>query len=334
MNDGAADTVVVTGASGFVGSHLVDRLLADGARVRCPVRASSRMRWLDPTRVDVARVDFEDERSLAAAVGGCRTVFHVAGATRAPNEAAYRRANEDVTRRLVRACRAAGAATDRFVLMSSLAAAGPSTPGRPLVEDDPPAPVSPYGRSKLGGETALREEAGDAIAWTVVRPPSVYGPREEDFLKLVRMARDGWVVRVRGRPQPVSVIHVSDLVEATVRAARTAGAVGHVYFIAHPRVTDFDEMARIAGRALGREQLRWISVPRRFVVAFGRVAGAVSAVLARDNPFPPDRLADLLAPAWCCSPARAQSELDWSARIELQAGFADTIAWYRTEGWL
>jgi dihydroflavonol-4-reductase len=324
--------VAVTGASGFIGSHLVDRLLADGARVRCLVRASSRMRWHDAERVDVVRVDFEDEGSLSAAVEGCQAVFHVAGANRVGNAAAYRRANEDVTRRLVRACRRSGAADDRFVLVSSLAAAGPSAPGRPRTEDDPPAPVSPYGRSKLAAETALRDEAADALSWTIVRPSAVYGPRDEDFLKLLRMARAGWVARAGGPPQPVSVIHVLDLVEAMVRAARANAAAGRVYFAAHARVTDFDEIARIAARSLGRERVRWVTVPRALVGAVGRLAGVANALAGRANPLPADRLRDLLAPAWCCSPSRIETEVGWTARVDLEEGLADTVTWYRAEG--
>jgi len=331
MND-RAGMVAVTGASGFVGSHLVDRLLAGGARVRCLVRASSRLRWHDPARVDVARVDFEDEGSLSAAVDGCATLFHVAGATRAGSADAYLHANEDITRRLVRACRRSGAAGERFVLVSSLAAAGPSAPGRPRTEDDPPAPVSPYGRSKLAAEAALCEE--DALSWTVVRPPAVYGPRDEDFLKLIRMARAGWVVRVGGPPQPISVIHVLDLVEAIVRAARESAAAGRVYFAAHARVTDFDEIARIAARSLGRERVRWVAVPRALVGTVGRLTGVANALAGRANPLPADRLRDVLAPAWCCSPSRIEAEVGWTARVDLEEGLADTVAWYRAEGWL
>jgi nucleoside-diphosphate-sugar epimerase len=326
--------VAVTGASGFVGSHLVDRLLADGARVRCLVREQSRVGRIDPEGVDVVRVDFHDEGRLAAAVDGCSMLFHAAGATRARDEAAYRRANEDVTRHLVRACRTAGAARERFVLVSSLAAAGPSPRERPLTEDDPPEPVSPYGRSKLAGETALRQEAGTDVPWTVVRPAAVYGPADTAFPRLLRMARIGLVARVGGPPQPVSVIHVLDLVEAMVSAAREDVAAARVYFAAHPRATDFDEIARIAAREFGHERVRWITVPRSMAGTVGRLTGIASALVGRPNPLPPDRLRDILAPAWCCSAARMESELGWTARIDLEAGLADTLAWYSREGWM
>jgi nucleoside-diphosphate-sugar epimerase len=326
--------VAVTGASGFVGGHLVNRLLADGARVRCLVRTSSRLRGVDPGMVEVVRVDFHDEQSLATAVEGCPTIFHVAGATRAGNEEAYRRANEDITRHLVRACRSTEAASERFVLVSSLAAAGPSARDRPLTEDDPPAPVSPYGRSKLAGEIALREEAAALVPWTVVRPAAVYGPADTAFPRLLRMARIGLVARVSGPPQPVSVIHVRDLVEALVLAAREEGAARRVYFAAHPRTTDFDEIARVAAREFGHERVRWFTVPRSLAGTVGRLTGIASALAGRPNPLPPDRLRDLLAPAWCCSPARIEAEVGWTARIGLEAGLADTLSWYRREGWL
>jgi len=166
---------LVTGASGFIGSNLVDRLLPEGVSVKCLVRRRSNLAWLKHLPVTLVTGDFQEPASLAPAVADTEVVFHVAGATRAPRRALYFRGNFEATRNLLRACENYGPADQKFILISSLAAAGPSE-GVPLTEDQPPRPVSAYGESKLWAERAVLEFSQKRPA-TIIRPPAVYGPR-------------------------------------------------------------------------------------------------------------------------------------------------------------
>lgn len=321
--------MLVTGASGFVGSHLVDALAARGSRVRCLARGTSDLRWLPAEGVDLVRGDITDPASLGPAVEGVATVFHLAGVTASGERDAYMRVNAGGTRNLARAAREAG--VGRFLHVSTLAAAGPSLSGAPRTEDELEAPTSHYGRSKLAGERAVRETEG--LAWTVVRPPAVYGPRDTDFLKLFRLVRGGRIPRLPGTPQCVSLIHVTDLVRGILAAAGSAGAAGRVYFLSHPDTETWTGIGTLAAEAMGRP-VRIVTVPRWVLPAASRLSGAVARVRRRPVPYPLDRVRDLLQPGWTCDGTRAERDLEFRAEIPHREGIAGLAGWYRDRGWL
>jgi len=183
--------VLVTGGSGFIGSHLVEILLAQGHAVRCLLRDPGRPRWLAGLPVEIQRGDCTDPASLISAVQGVEQVFHLAGVTRARRRRDYFLHNLRGTGNLLRACATADNPPRRFVFLSSQAAAGPSRDGRPLTEDDAPAPLTAYGLSKLAAEKAVLGYA-HRLPTVVLRPSTVYGPRDRDFLEYLQ-----WVHRPR-----------------------------------------------------------------------------------------------------------------------------------------
>jgi len=199
--------VLVTGGAGFVGSHLVDALLARDIPVRALVRPETDRRWL--SRVDFALGDIGDphgEDALLRAAEGCDVVYHVAGITQAKTKGAFTRINAEGAGRMGRA--AARAAVPRFVLVSSLAAGGPARAGRPRTEGDPDMPVGGYGRSKREGEVRASEAFGPVVT---VRPPVVYGPRDAALAILFRMADRGFLPLPGGLLQRLSLVHAKDL---------------------------------------------------------------------------------------------------------------------------
>ena len=325
-------TVLVTGASGFVGSHVVDALLARGYAVRCLVRSESSLDWLPGDRVQFCRGSMTDAASLDEAVRGVQVVIHSAGRVRADGEQGYEEVNVLGTRKLVQAVEKNVPELKRFVLVSSLAAGGPSQPGHPRSEDDTDAPQSAYGRSKKRGEEEV-ERLGNAIPWTILRPCAVYGPRDRGFLVLARLAGRGFSFRLGGAAQPVQVIHVRDLVQAALLAMDLPRAVGRRYYIANPAITHWNDVGRLMARFLGKSP-RTLSVPRWAIPIVGRSAALGSGALRRQNTLPADRLRDLLAPAWTCSTERARTELGFQAETELEPGLAETMSWYRNAGWL
>ncbi len=321
---------LVTGASGFVGSHLADALLARGHRVRCLVRRTSKLAWLPVDRVELVYGEVTEPQALAEAARGIEVIYHVAGITRATDPEEYDRVNAGGCAHVARAAAAEGAR--RLVLVSSLAAGGPSVAGRARTEDDPDTPCNSYGRSKLRGETLLKSEAG-STAWTILRPPAVYGPRDVSFLLLARLAARGWVPAIGRVAQHVSLIHARDLAEAIVAASESDRTIGRTYYVAHPEITDWESLGRLIAARLGR-RVRRLRIPRRGIPAVGRIAGIAAAMSGRPNGLPPDRLADLLAPGWVCSGARAETDFGFRARIDAVTGFAETVDWYRREGCL
>ena len=327
-----AKTALVTGASGFVGSHLVDWLIWQGWKVRCLVRITSNTRWIDADKVELVFGEVTQPETLVPAVEGADYVFHVAGMIRAGAGAAYDRVNVQGTQNLVKAVVEGAADLTRFILVSSLAAAGPSTPERSRVETDPDAPQNAYGRSKKGGEDALQKVAGQ-IPWTIIRPPAVYGPRDRGFMILARMASKGWTFRLTGDLQPTSVVHVSDLVRGAVEAALSSRTVGKIYYLAHPEATGLTAIGRIMAESLGKKA-KMLTLPRWAIPVTGWIAGGVSVVMGRPNPLPGDRIRDLLAPAWTYDPGLAQKDFGFRAETDLEPGLDETVRWYREQEWL
>jgi len=325
-------TALVTGANGFVGSHLTDLLLERGWRVRCLVRRTSDLSYLPVDRVDLLYGEASDARAIASAVPGADVVFHAAGIMRAPTLEAYVRVNAAGCANVARAAAAARKPPSRILCVSSLAAGGPSPAGARRTEADEDRPLDLYGESKLLGERELKANAG-SVPWTVIRPPAVYGPRDRGFLVLARLAARGWAVRFSGPEQAVSVIHARDLAEGILLAAVSPNASGRTYYLSHDEDSAWFRIARAMGEAIGRPT-RPLPVPRGIIPPAARATGLVARLGRRMNPLPPDRVGGLLASGWACSAARARGDFGFEARRPNEEGFRETMLWYRSEGWL
>ena len=328
---------LVTGANGFVGSHLVEELLRQGHAVRCLVRPTSDVRWLTGLPVELSYGDVGDAGSLDLALSGVDIAYHVAGMTRARRPSEFHQVNATGTANLLEAA-ARRTSPPRVVYVSSIAAAGPGPRDRPLREADVPRPISDYGRSKRAGERHA-ERLADRVPVTVVRPPIVYGPRDHDVLILFRLAQLGVFPQAGVRAKKLSVIHVRDLVRALV-AAGTRGAVlgrsggaGGVYFVADTGPYGWADLARAAATALGG-RVRVIPLPNVCLLAAGTVGELIARSTGRPGRFSLDKAVEGAARNWSCSADRAAAELGFARRFDLQAGFHDTVAWYRAQGWL
>jgi nucleoside-diphosphate-sugar epimerase len=221
---------LVTGASGFIGRRLARELVRRGDEVACLVRRTSRTAPLSCLPVELVVGDLGDPGSLDAAVKGRDRVFHLAGVVQALDEADFDTANTRGTANLVGACLRAAPGLKRFVFVSSIAAAGPGGPGRPVVETDAPKPVSAYGRSKLAAENAVRE-TGAGLPATIVRPPNVLGPGSKELAGAIGLLRRRLSPVIGdGRPR-TSLVDVDDLVSALILAADHPRAVGETYFV-------------------------------------------------------------------------------------------------------
>ncbi|MFZ5453365.1 MAG: NAD-dependent epimerase/dehydratase family protein [Thermodesulfobacteriota bacterium] len=322
---------LVTGASGFIGSNLVDRLLAAGAAVKCLVRRGSNLIWLKNLPVTLVTGDFQDPASLAPAVADTEVVFHVAGATRARDRAAFFRANFEATLNLLQACEHYGPPEQKFVLISSLSAAGPSS-GAPLSEDQEPQPVSAYGASKLAAEKAVLEYSQSRGA-TIIRPPVVYGPRDRDTFLLIKSINRGLHVIPGGPGQKVSLAHVHDLVTGILLAAASPRSQGRIYFICGEGHYDWRTIGEYTGRALGKRYLTFY-VPWWLMRLVALGGSLTSQFTSTPTLMSLDKLRDIRQAQWLCSNARAKAEIGFQPSMDLLTGLADAAAWYKAAGWL
>ena len=330
----AGSRVLVTGGTGFIGSHLVDALIEHGVRPRVLVRPTSAIAQLAGDRADKVewvQGTLEDQQSLTQAVSQVDTVFHLAAVTKAHTEEAYLRANAEGTQRLVQAMQAAQPRPRRLVYLSSLAAAGPARDGRPVEPGDEPHPITAYGRSKLVGEQVC-SAASDAFEVVMLRAPVVYGPRERDFFLLFRLAARGVVPLPAGPESVVQLVHVSDLVRAMLRAATMPEARG-LYHVAESRSYAWSEIAAGISRAVGRSA-RMVRIPRLLLRLAATASEGGAAAIGRTTIFNREKAKELLAPGWLCETALAKRELGFEAQISMATGLADTAAWYKQQTWL
>ena len=332
MNGGRA---VVTGANGFVGSHLIETLIARGPSPRAVVRESSDTRWI-PATVERATASLDDVAALGRAMRGASVVFHLAAVTSASRLTEYERTNVDGTRRVLEAVKS-HAPEARVVLCSSLAAVGPARGGRALAEDDEPVPVSPYGQSKLAAERVAESFAAEnGLEVVIVRPSAVYGPRDRDILAAFRLASNGIALRVASPQQRLSMVHATDLARALVLAAERAPVrpgTTRRYHVSDGATQTWRAVTAAIAAAVGR---RVLTVPMPAAAAFG--AAAIDSFVAGVRRTKPlitrGRIYELLADDWSCDIARARDELGFAAEVSLADGIRETCAWYRAEGWL
>lgn len=318
----------VTGGTGFVGAHLVQALVARGDRVTCLVRRpelAARLGWRD---VRLVQGDLDDADALRHGCAGADVVFHVAGKIVARNQIEFMATNRDGTANVLEAAQEHG--VTRFVLVSSLAAAGPTTPGRPIDEQRPPAPVTDYGRSKLAAEVLVKAMP---FPWTIVRPPVVYGEWDRGTLKIFQLARRPVMPVFGDGSQELSVIHADDLAQALIVAGTTPATAGRVYFAAHPTRTTSRALALACGRAVGSTP-RIVPVPALVARSVLWTVGSLAHLAGRATLLSADKANEYLAPAWTCRPDALMRDGRWQATIDLESGLRRTAAWYREAGWL
>jgi nucleoside-diphosphate-sugar epimerase len=318
----------VTGGTGFVGAHLVQALRARGDAVTCLVRNPAKARALGWTDVRLIRGDLDDSAALREGSAEAEVIYHVAGRVSARDLDEFMRANRDGTANVLEAV--ADRPPARFVLVSSLAAGGPTVPGQPVDETRSPSPVTPYGRSKLAAEVLVRAMAS---SWTIVRPPTVYGEWDREVLKVFKLARAGLAPVFGDGSQELSIVYAGDLAAALVAAATAPGAANQLYYAAHPVVTTSRGLVRAIGRAVGRVP-RIIPLPAPLARALLWAIGSVPHLAGRATLLSSDKAAEFLAPAWTCRPEALMRDTGWRAATDLETGLRRTAAWYRKEGWL
>ncbi len=320
----------VTGATGFVGGHLVDRLLAAGDDVVALVRSPDKAAALASRGVRLVVGDLANRAALREGAEGADVVYHAAALLGAPSEAQFVRGNRDGTASVLDVV-SEQAPNARFVQVSSLAAAGPAERGRPRTSAQPDAPVTGYGRSKLAADDVVRESG---LRWVIARPPAVYGPRDRDnFIKIYRLARVGVAPIFGDGKQELSLVCVPDLAEGLRLAGSATGIERGVFFLNHPEVVRSVDIVQTIGRQLGRAP-RLIPLPRPLAVGALAVTDAMARFRHQPTLLRPDKVNDFFAPAWTADPAPFMQATGWSPQYNLRRGLELTFQWYREAGWL
>lgn len=334
--------ILVTGASGFIGSFLVEKALELGFETWAAVRPSSSRRYLMDPRIRFIELDLEDDgrlgRQLAGHVernGAWDYVIHAAGATKCRRDEDFFRINTGGTERLARLLVATAALRRRFVFISSLSVFGDvcgSDMQRVITDTDTPRPDTAYGRSKLEAERRLAQTEG-LEDYVVLRPTGVYGPRERDYFLMARSISRHVDFAVGRERQILTFIYVRDLVGA-VFLALEKGRSGQAYFLTDGNVYSSRTFSDLLQAQLGVRTVLHFTAPLWVLRAVCLVAGRVAALMGKTSTLNTDKYNIMKQRNWQCDISPARRELGYRPAWPLEAGVPEAVAWYKKEKWI
>jgi nucleoside-diphosphate-sugar epimerase len=325
--------VLVTGASGFLGSHVAEQLAARGDSVRVLVRRSSSRKHLEDLRgIEFAEGSVDDAESVARATAGVDAVVHIAGIVKARNSDEFFATNVGGTQNVVAAAKASPT-VKRFVFASSQAVAGPSEDGSPVPIDRDPRPVTHYGRSKLASEQAVIAEK-DRLHVVVIRPPLIYGPRDTATLEFFQWVGRGVRLVYGDGGNTLSVIYASDCAAAFVRALEADVPSGSTYFVEDGRVHVWRDVIGEIERAVGKRTFVRVGIPLKVVKGYAALSEAYGKITNKAVMVTRDKFNELSQRHWVCDGTPARAALGWEPKVPLREGIERAARWYRQEGWL
>jgi len=324
--------VLVTGATGFIGSHLVELLLTKKYAVRCLVRKTSDTGWLKGLNVEYVHGDLFDHEALRKAVAGVDYVYHSAGVTKAKKKEAYYRGNSEGTKNILDAVIRHHPHIKRFVQISSQAAVGPSPTKEPIAEDTPAHPLTTYGKSKWLAEEECHKVAS-LIPITIVRPPVVYGPRDKDVFEFFNTMRKGLQPMVGFNEKLVSMLHVGDVVRGFVMAGESEQAAGQTYFISSRKMHGWREIGDIARNVMSVRALR-VRIPESAVFVIAAFAELFALTSAKPALINFEKARDMVQNYWTASGEKAKRDFGFEQQISLADGVRDSVEWYNKNIWI
>ncbi len=327
-------TVLLTGGSGFLGSHVAEQLSRAGRPVRALVRKTSDTRFLGSLPgVELVDASMSDRDAIVRAAAGVTAIVHCAGLVKARSEEEFHRVNVGGTEHVLAAAAAAGPGLRRVVFVSSQTVGGPSdTLGRAVTADVPPRPLTAYARSKRAAERAVLEQR-DAVPVVVLRPAAIYGPRDREILAFFKAVNARILPYFGSTEHRLSIVHGADAAAACIAAIDAPVPSGSVYYIDDGAVHTMADLFDAVERAMGKQAWLRVPLPEALVrtVAlgselFGKVTNQAQ-MLTREK-------CNELFREWVCDGEPARRELGWEPKIEIREGIRLTAAWYREAGWL
>lgn len=324
--------IFLTGATGFVGSFVAQELIAQKHKVICLVRPSSNRRWLLDLPVEFCTGSLSKIETCLESLKKCDYVIHVAGVTSAKNAAEYHSGNVQPTGSLLRAIDTYQLNIKRFLLVSSQAVTGPSPSASPIDETYPMQPITDYGISKMESEK-IALSSMSRIPITIVRPPAVYGPRDDGVYNFFRLINHGINLMIGKTDQLINLVYVEDLARGIVQAAFSPKSAGNCYFLCEENSYHWSEVARFTAQIMNKKYIT-IKIPYllTYILAFflENLVGfaGTTTILNRQ------KMKELKQPFWVISPRRAQVELDYQTQVPLAEGIAKTVRWYKDFHWL
>jgi nucleoside-diphosphate-sugar epimerase len=323
---------VVTGANGFVGSHLVDYLIQKNFEVHCVVRKSSNLQWLEGKNIKIFNCGLFDKNGLREAFKEANYIFHVAGVVKAKDEAGYFKGNVEATKVLLEVAEELKNQIKKFVVVSSQTVSGPASKDNPVTEEMDPNPLTTYARSKLKQEQ-LALSFRDKFPVTVCRAPAIYGERDTEIFIYFQVFNRGLTTLIGFDKKELSLLHVADLAEGLYLAAVSEKSNGEIFFISSEKFYNWDEVGNITSQVLGKKAFR-IRMPHFIVFIIAAFAQFFAMFSSKPATLNIEKAKDLVQSYWICDTSKAMRELGYRQKVSLEEGIRRTCNWYKKMKWI
>lgn len=347
-------TILITGASGFIGSFIVEEALRQGFETWAGVRGTSSRGYLQDERIRFAELNMQNTtklrsqlEALKAEMGGkgWDYVVHAAGATKCLHRQDFFTVNTDGTRNLIEALRSLDMVPRRFVFLSSLSIFGairempvrfPTTDNpwiySPILLTDKPYPNTAYGESKLAAENYLQKQQD--FPYTILRPTGVYGPRERDYFLMAQSIKQHIDIAAGLSPQEITFVYVNDVVQAVFKSMQAPEAEGKAYFLSDGQIYNSRRYSDLVQKALGFPFVLHLKLPLCLLRAVCWVSGQISQMTGKMNALNDDKYHILSQRNWQCDIEPAIRDFGYAPEWDLESGVNASIEWYRQQGWL
>ncbi len=323
---------VVTGGTGFVGSHLVDLLIEKGFTVKCITRKTSNLRWLEGKSVEIYDCGLFDKEKLKIVLKGADYIYHVAGVVKSKKPEGYFTGNVETTKNLLNAAVETESNLKRFVVISSQTATGPSLDGIPVNEETTCRPITTYGKSKVE-EEKLAKRYFDKIPITICRAPAVYGERDTEILIYFKTFNKGITTRIGFDKKTVSLIHALDLVDGIYKSSIEDKAKGETYFISSEKFYTWEEIGKVTSHVLNKNPLT-IKFPHFLVFTIATFAQFFSFFSNKAATLNIEKARDITQKNWICDTSKAMKDFGYKQNISLEEGIKRTCDWYIKMKWI
>lgn len=325
-------TAVVTGATGFVGSHLVDLLLEKKYNVKCLVRKTSDLKWLKGKNIEIIECSLTDNEGLKNVFKDADYIYHVAGVVKSKTKQGYFDGNVETTKVMLEAATEYKDRIKKFLIVSSQTASGPSIDGIPVNENMECKPITTYGKSKfLQERTALTYT--DKLPITICRAPAIYGERDTEIFIFFQTFSKGLMTYIGMKDKSVSLLHVSDLVEGLYLAAISDKSNGEIYFISSEKYYTWKDVKEVTAKVMKKKPVS-IKIPHFIVYTIAAIAQFFALFSSKPATLNIEKAKDITRAAWTCDTRKAMNDLGYRQKYSLEDGISKTVAWYKEMKWI
>ncbi len=321
----------LTGANGFVGSHIAESCLKEGFQLTCLLRKSSDTTFIRDLIYNRITGDINDENALSRFVPDQNIIIHNAGLTKARNESEFMEVNTNGTKNILNAILKFNPNIRRFILISSQAAVGPTPSKEPLDESIPKKPITAYGRSKALAEE-ICQKYSNKIPITIIRPPVVFGPRDKDIYEYFRIINKG-IQPVIGKENTFSVVSIQNLVKGILLSIHKQDKKLECYFITDEGDYTWDQFSSMISYKLNKKPIK-IKIPNWIVLIFASINEVYSKIFKKAVLLNREKIKEMKQKRWVVSSQKATNELGYKPIITTKQAIAITVEWYKKNEWL